>query len=87
MFTAGGVPVTAPKTLTGRMYAAGAALDVATALLTLRAGVIPPAVPVTRPAAGPDLDLVAEARPTAPRTALVLARGHGGFTAALVLTA
>ncbi|WP_189330337.1 ketosynthase chain-length factor [Actinoplanes ianthinogenes] len=87
IFTPGGVPVTAPKTLTGRMYAAGAALDVATALLALRAGVIPPTAPVARPASGPALDLVSETRSSDPRTALVLARGHGGFTAALVVTA
>ncbi|MFC4148487.1 ketosynthase chain-length factor [Micromonospora mangrovi] len=86
IFTPGGVPVTAPKALTGRMYAAGAALDVATALLALRAGVIPPTGPVTRPAVGPALDLVCETRRSEPRSALVLARGYGGFTAALVLT-
>jgi act minimal PKS chain-length factor (CLF/KS beta) len=49
--------------------------------------VVPPTAPVTRPASGPALDLVTEVRPTRPRAALVLARGHGGFTAALVLTA
>jgi minimal PKS chain-length factor (CLF/KS beta) len=82
-----GVPVTAPKTLTGRLYAGGAALDVATALLALRDGVLPPTAGVTRLAPGIDIDLVTEPRDTRPRTALVLARGHGGFTAALVLTA
>ncbi len=32
------VPVTAPKTMVGRLYAGGAALDVATALLAMRDG-------------------------------------------------
>ncbi|QGV77476.1 ketosynthase chain-length factor [Streptomyces ficellus] len=80
-----GVPVTAPKTMTGRLLAGGAALDVATALLSLRDGVVPPTVNVTAPAADQPVDLVTEAREADLRTALVLARGHGGFNAALVL--
>jgi act minimal PKS chain-length factor (CLF/KS beta) len=79
------VPVTAPKTLTGRLYGGGAALDVATALLALRAGVVPHTVGPERLAPGCDLDLVTRPRDADLRTALVLARGHGGFTAALVL--
>ncbi|PWR15973.1 ketosynthase chain-length factor [Micromonospora sicca] len=79
-----GVPVTAPKTLTGRLYGGGAPLDVATALLAVRDGVVPPTVGVTRP--DPDLDLVlGEPRELPLRRALVLARGHGGFTAAMVV--
>ncbi|MFC5827900.1 ketosynthase chain-length factor [Nonomuraea insulae] len=81
-----GVPVTVPKTMTGRLYSGGAALDLATALLALRDQVIPPTVNVTAPAPGLDLDLVTgKARPAALRTALVLARGHGGFTSAMVV--
>lgn len=80
-----GVPVTAPKTMTGRLYA-GAALDVATALLAIRDGVIPPTVGV-RPAAEHRLDLVTEPRSGAVRTALVVARGYGGFNSALVVRA
>jgi 3-oxoacyl-(acyl-carrier-protein) synthase len=82
------VPVTAPKTMTGRLYGGGAALDLAAALLALRDGVIPPTVGVTAPAPGCDLDLVlGAARETPLRTALVLARGYGGFNSALVVTA
>ncbi|MFI1929122.1 ketosynthase chain-length factor [Streptomyces sp. NPDC020330] len=81
-----GVPVTAPKTLTGRLLAGGAALDVATALLSLRDGVIPPTAATVRPDPALGLDLVTGSpRETGPRTALVLARGHGGFNAALVV--
>ena len=36
------VPVTAPKSAVGRLYAGGASLDVAAALLAMRDGVIPP---------------------------------------------
>ncbi|MEV4257644.1 ketosynthase chain-length factor, partial [Spirillospora sp. NPDC049652] len=78
------VPVTAPKTATGRLYGGGASLDVATALLTLRHGVIPPTPGVSDVAY--DIDLVVGApRPGPVRNALVLARGHGGFNSALLL--
>ncbi|MFI8002491.1 ketosynthase chain-length factor [Streptomyces sp. NPDC086010] len=85
LFGAHGVPVTAPKTMTGRLLAGGAALDVATALLSLRDGVIPPTANVTAAAPAHTVDLVTEAREANLRNALVLARGHGGFNAALVV--
>jgi act minimal PKS chain-length factor (CLF/KS beta) len=82
-----GVPVTAPKTMTGRLYAGGAALDLATALLAIRDGVVPPTINVADPPAGYDLDLVLGAARELPvRTALILARGRGGFNAAMVVT-
>nr|APD72127.1 type II polyketide synthase 3 [Streptomyces sp.] len=82
-----GVPVAAPKALTGRLYAGGGPLDVVTALLTLRDGVIP-AVPYggETPPAYP-IDLVRGApRATGARAALVLARGRWGFNSAVVVT-
>ncbi|MEU7608249.1 ketosynthase chain-length factor [Micromonospora sp. NPDC049204] len=82
-----GVPVTAPKTMTGRLYSGAAPLDVAAALLSIRDGVIPPTVN-SDPAPEYELDLVTGApRPARVRTALVLARGHGGFNSALVVRA
>ncbi|MEU9507193.1 ketosynthase chain-length factor [Micromonospora sp. NPDC048170] len=82
-----GVPVTAPKTMTGRLYAGGAALDLVTALLALRDGVIPPTSGVRHPVDELRLDLVRDG----PRQAdlehvLVLGRGFGGFNAAVVLS-
>lgn len=80
------VPVTAPKTNIGRLYAGAASLDVATALLAMRDELIPPTTNVTL-WEGYDLDLVCDrARPAELTAALVLARGHGGFNSALVLT-
>ncbi|MEU5026169.1 ketosynthase chain-length factor [Streptomyces milbemycinicus] len=80
------VPVTAPKTMTGRLYAGGAALDLAAALLAIRDALIPPTVNIARLAEGLELDLVsAEPRPCPVRAALVLARGRGGFNAAAVV--
>jgi minimal PKS chain-length factor (CLF/KS beta) len=81
------VPVTAPKTMTGRLLAGGPPVDVAAALLALRDQVIPPTVHAV-PADDLPIDLVLDApREARLRTALVLARGYGGFNSALVLRA
>jgi act minimal PKS chain-length factor (CLF/KS beta) len=83
-----GVPVTAPKSMTGRLLAGGASLDLAAALFAVRDQVIPPTTGTVRPAADCPVDLV-----TVPRTgirlrhALVLARGRGGFNSAAVVGA
>ncbi|WP_282088906.1 ketosynthase chain-length factor [Streptomyces tendae] len=81
-----GVPVTAPKTMTGRLLAGGASLDLATALLSLRDQVVPPTVNIDRPAHGRLIDLVVgEPREARLTHALVLARGYGGFNSAMVV--
>lgn len=82
-----GVPVTAPKTMTGRLYSGAAPLDVVTALFALGEGLIPPTTHVT-PRPDYRLDLVTGTPRACPvRTALVLARGHGGFNSAVLLRA
>lgn len=87
LFGARGVPVTAPKVTTGRLYAGGGALDLVTALLAIRDQVIPP-TPGVRPAAEHGLDLIGDQpRSARLRTVLVLARGFGGFNSAVVVTA
>ncbi|WP_158884908.1 ketosynthase chain-length factor [Amycolatopsis anabasis] len=81
-----GVPVTAPKTMTGRLYAGGAALDLACALLSLQESVVPPTIGVPALAPAIELDLVRDQPRELPiRNALVVARGHGGFNSALVV--
>lgn len=86
VFGPGGVPVTAPKTMTGRMSSGGAPADLACALLAIRDGLIPPTVNVRTVAAGSRLDLVLDGpRPWQPGAALVIARGRGGFNSAMVL--
>jgi minimal PKS chain-length factor (CLF/KS beta) len=78
------VPVTVPKSTVGRLYAGGAAIDVAAAALAMRDQVLPPTINVSDPV--PDwIDLVRQARPAPVQTVLVLARGHGGFNSAVVL--
>jgi minimal PKS chain-length factor (CLF/KS beta) len=79
------VPVTAPKTMVGRLYAGGASLDVAAAVLAMRDGVIPPTINIDEPAEGCELEFVTERRDAQLDTVLVVARGYGGFNGALVL--
>lgn len=86
LFGPRGVPVTTPKTGTGRAYAGAGAIDIATALLTIEQGVVPPTPNVDEVAY--DIDLVTrEARPAFVRTVLVWARGLSGMNSALVLRA
>jgi minimal PKS chain-length factor (CLF/KS beta) len=87
VFGPGGVPVTAPKTMTGRLYGGGAPLDLVAALLSMRDKVIPPTVNVVV-APRYEMDLVSGTpRNASVDVALVLARGHGGFNSAVVLRA
>ncbi|MGW5259281.1 ketosynthase chain-length factor [Streptomyces sp. NPDC004012] len=90
LFGPRGVPVSVPKTMTGRLAAGGGSLDLAAALLALRDGVVPPSAHITGDGLPEHLalDLVTGAPRALPlRTALVLARGQGGFNAATVVTA
>ncbi|MEV7415193.1 ketosynthase chain-length factor [Streptomyces sp. NPDC089919] len=81
------VPVTVPKTMTGRLYSGAAALDLAAACYSIRDGIIPPTVHID-PCPDYALDLViGEPRKAEVRTALVLARGTGGFNSAMVVRA
>ena len=82
-----GVPVTVPKTMTGRLSSGAASLDLATAVLAIADGRIPPTINV-EPDRTYQLDLVVgEPRAARIRAALVLARGHGGFNSAMVVRA
>ncbi|WP_069768259.1 ketosynthase chain-length factor [Streptomyces sp. LUP30] len=83
-----GVPVTAPKALTGRMYAGGGPVDVVTALLSIRDQVVPATAHTTDVPEEYGLDVVRhEARSMPVKAALILARGRWGFNSALVVTA
>ncbi|HEX5567615.1 MAG TPA: ketosynthase chain-length factor [Streptomyces sp.] len=78
------VPVTAPKTGTGRAYCGAPVLDAVTAVLAMENGLIPPTPNIFDVCH--DLDLVtSRARSVQLRTALVLSRGLMGSNAALVL--
>jgi act minimal PKS chain-length factor (CLF/KS beta) len=86
VFGVRGVPVTAPKALTGRLLSGGAVLDVVLALMSIQEGVIPPTFGTGSVPAEYGIDLVlAEPRQAKVGTALVLARGRWGFNAAIVI--
>ncbi|MGV9297606.1 ketosynthase chain-length factor [Amycolatopsis sp. NPDC003676] len=87
LFGPDGVPVTVPKAGTGRLSSGAGPVDVAAALLAASTGVLPPTANVPAPRAGYRIDLVTRPRTARVRTALVLARGHGGFNSAVVLRA
>jgi act minimal PKS chain-length factor (CLF/KS beta) len=88
LFGPHGVPTTAPKSMTGRLYSGGAPLDVVAALLAIRGGVIPPTTNTTHQRPECPIDLVLdEPREAHVRAALILARGAGGFNAAMVVRA
>ena len=79
------VPVTAPSSWTGRLMAGGSALNVATALLAMRDGIVPGIAYLDDPVDAPGVDLVQQTRVQDLSTVVVLARGFGGFNSSLVL--
>lgn len=86
VFGVHGIPVTAPKALTGRLFSGGGALDVVAALMSVQEGLIPPTFATTAVPEDYGLDLVlGQPRRTEVNTALVLARGRWGFNAAVVI--
>jgi minimal PKS chain-length factor (CLF/KS beta) len=86
VFGVRGVPVTAPKTLVGRLFSGGGVLDAVLALMSIQEGVIPPTFATDSVPDGYGIDLViGDPRPARVDTALVLARGRWGFNAAIVI--
>ena len=79
------VPVTVPKTMTGRLYSGSAALDVATAALALHHGIVPPTIGPADLAPGCRVNIVRRMTILPLRHVLIVARGYGGFNAAVVL--
>jgi 3-oxoacyl-(acyl-carrier-protein) synthase len=80
------VPVTVPRTLTGHMYGAGGALDVALAALSLTHGEVPPTAGTRSPDAELEVDLVTQApRRAAIQNVLINGRGSGGLNASMVI--
>lgn len=80
------VPATAPKTMVGRLYSGGAALDVATAAMAIRSKCIPPTINIEQPRKGCELDFViGKSKAREINHALLIARGFGGFNSAMVL--
>jgi act minimal PKS chain-length factor (CLF/KS beta) len=81
------VPVTTPKPLHGRLLSGGGPVDVATALLSIRDGLVPPTHKTSEVPEEYGIDLVRGApREQRVSCALVLARGRWGFNSAVVVT-
>ncbi|MCX5339770.1 ketosynthase chain-length factor [Streptomyces atratus] len=86
IFGPGSVPVTAPKTATGRMGCGTASLDVAMAALAIRDQTIPPTINVEADESL-GINLCGRAAQHHITNVLVLARGVGGFNSALIIGA
>jgi len=86
LFGPHGVPVTAPKASTGRLYSGGGPVDLVAAALSIRDGVIPPTAGTVEVPADYQMDLVRECpRAAQVSAALVLARGRWGFNSAVII--
>jgi len=81
-----GVAVTGPKASIGRLYSGGGPVDLVTAALSIRDGLIPPTAGTVEIPADYRIDLVRQ-RPRAAQVsaALVLARGRWGFNSAVII--
>ncbi|BFU44069.1 ketosynthase chain-length factor [Krasilnikovia sp. MM14-A1004] len=86
VFGTRGVPVTAPKALTGRLLSGGGMLDVVAALMCIQEAVIPATFGTRCVPSAYGVDVVlGEPRRAPVDTTLVLARGRWGFNAAVVI--
>jgi minimal PKS chain-length factor (CLF/KS beta) len=83
--TDGPAAVTTQKPLLGRLYQGGSALDAVTAVLAMRAGVVPANAGPDRPALRCDLRFVTTTQPSTTDIAMVNARGFDGFNTSLLL--
>lgn len=79
------VPVTSHKSLIGRLYQGGSALDVVSALWSMRSGVVPAFAGLRQPGPGRELAFVDSLLPHVVDVVMVGARGFDGFNSALVL--
>lgn len=80
------IPVSAPKSVFGNMLGACGALDVATTVLAMEHGMVPPTINYQTPDPECDLDYCPnKARPKTIKNALVINRGRGGINCVLVL--
>ena len=79
------IPTTAVKSMTGHMLAASGAFEVASTLMTLHEGIIPPTINLKEKDPACDIALVTEGKHGEIRTALSTSFGFGGVNAVVVL--
>jgi len=84
--SAGKIPMSAIKSMTGHMLGASGAVEIIVSLIAMNEGFFPPTATLEQPDAECDLDYVAgKSRPGRIDTALTLSSGFGGHIAALTL--
>lgn len=79
------IAATALKSMTGHMLAASGALEIASTLMTMKEGVIPPTINLTEKDAGCDLDIITEKKKADVKIAISNSFGFGGVNAVIVL--
>ena len=80
------VPISSMKSMVGHSTTACGALELVSALMTVRTGVIPPTINYETPDPDCDLDYVPQARDRRCRHALSNNLGFGGHSAALIVS-
>jgi 3-oxoacyl-[acyl-carrier-protein] synthase II len=87
VFGADQPPLTSTKGVIGHLIGAAGAVELITAVLAMREGMVPPTANHERTEPGLDIDVVHGApRPVAPGPALSNSFGFGGHNACLVVT-
>lgn len=81
------IPITAIKSMTGHMLAASGAFEIASTIMSLKEGVIPPTINIDEKDVLCDLNIVTEKMDAAIRTAISNSFGFGGVNAVIVLRA
>ncbi len=79
------VPASAIKSMTGHMLAASGAFEIASTLMTMREGVIPPTINLEEKDPECDINIVTERREAYIRIALSNSFGFGGVNAVVIL--
>jgi 3-oxoacyl-(acyl-carrier-protein) synthase len=80
------IPISATKSVMGHTFGAAASFQIASAVLAMQRGVIPPTINLDTPDPECDLDYVPNlARPLSPQTCLINAFAYGGLNSFLLL--
>jgi len=79
------IPATAIKSMTGHMLAASGAFEIASTLMSIREGIIPPTINLDEKDSECDINIITEKTPADIRVAISNSFGFGGVNAVIVL--